>query len=181
MILLGIADRMVPADQVEALRRGIETFLTASQLTLVDMGQATATFKRSQAIAATLPEPSAHLMRYVNERNTKALGAELLPVLERIDAYPPALSAERSPAPAAPVYLLHGTDDTVIPAVETRLLARIAASARRRRAPAAQRAHHARGGGQGRRGRRDVGADQILDGTTRGVTRRSPAFSNAAR
>jgi acetyl esterase/lipase len=87
------------------------------------MGQATATFKRSQAIAATLPEPSAHLMRYVNERNTKGLGAELLPVLERIDAYPAALSAERSPAPAAPVYLLHGTDDTVIPAVETRLLA----------------------------------------------------------
>ena len=123
VILLGIADRMVPTDQVEALRGGIETFLTASQLTLVDMGQATATFTRSQAIAATLPEPSAHLMRYVNERNTKALGAELLPVLERIDAYPPALSAERSPAPAAPVYLLHGTDDTVIPAVETRLLA----------------------------------------------------------
>jgi fermentation-respiration switch protein FrsA (DUF1100 family) len=123
VILLGIADRMVPADQLEALRGGIETFLTASQLTLVDMGQATATFNRSQAIAATLPEPSAHLMRYVNERNTKALGAELLPVLERIDAYPPALSAERSPVPAAPVYLLHGTDDSVIPAVETRLLA----------------------------------------------------------
>ncbi len=62
-------------------------------------------------------------MRYVNDRNTKALGAELLPVLDRIDAYPPALSAEQSPPPAAPVYLLHGTDDTVIPAVETRLLA----------------------------------------------------------
>ena len=123
VILLGIADRMVPADQVDALRRGIETFLTASQLTLVDMAQAKATFERSQAIAATLPEPSAHLMRYVNERNTTALGAELLPVLERIDAYPPALSAEQSAAPAAPVYLLHGTDDTVIPAVETRLLA----------------------------------------------------------
>ena len=64
-------------------------------------------------------------MRYVNERNTKALGAELLPVLDRIGAeeYPPALSAEQSPPPQAPVYLLHGTDDTVIPAVETRLLA----------------------------------------------------------
>ncbi len=51
VILLGIADRMVPPDQVDALRRGIETFLTASQLTLVDMNQAQATFKQSQAIA----------------------------------------------------------------------------------------------------------------------------------
>jgi dienelactone hydrolase len=123
VILLGIADRMVPPDQVDALRRGIETFLTASQLTLIDMNEAKATFEHSQAIAKTLPEPSAHLMRYVNDRNTKALGAELLPVLDRIDVYPPALSAERSPSPAAPVYLLHGTEDTVIPAVETRLLA----------------------------------------------------------
>jgi predicted esterase len=65
-------------------------------------------------------------MRHVNERNTRALGAELLPVLERIGAeeYPPSMSAEHSPPPAAPVYLLHGSDDTVIPAVETRLLAR---------------------------------------------------------
>lgn len=124
VILLGLADRMVPPDQVAPLKRGLETFLTASQLTLVDMGQATATFKQSQAIAAALPEPSRTLMRYVNERNTRALGAELVPVLDRIGAeeYPPALSAEQSPAPTAPVYLLHGTDDTVIPAVETRLL-----------------------------------------------------------
>ena len=125
MILLGLADRIVPTEQVAPLRRGLETFLTASQLTLVDMAQAQSTFKESQAIAAALPEPSGHLMRYVNERNTKALGAELLPVLERIGAeeYPPSLSAEHSPVPSAPVYLLHGIDDTVIPAVETRLLA----------------------------------------------------------
>ncbi|MBK5298623.1 MAG: hypothetical protein JJE40_15830, partial [Vicinamibacteria bacterium] len=108
VILLGLADRMVPRDQVDALRGGLETFLTASQLTLVDMNKATATFKQSQAIAASLPEPSATLMRYVNERNTKALGAELLPVLDRIGAeeYPPSLSAEHSPLPTAPVYLL---------------------------------------------------------------------------
>ena len=126
VILLGLADRIVPADQVDPLRRGLETFLTASQLTLVDMNQATATFRESQAIAATLPEPSGTLMRHVNERNTRALGAELLPVLERIGAeeYPPPMSPEQSPAPAAPVYLLHGTDDTVIPSVESTLLAR---------------------------------------------------------
>jgi len=126
VILIGIADRVVPAGQVDALRRGLETFLTASQLTLVDMELAKKTFTESQAIAASLPEPSKTLMEYVNARNTKALGARLLPVLDRIgdQEYPPALSAEHSPSPAAPVYLLHGADDTVIPAVETQLLAR---------------------------------------------------------
>jgi hypothetical protein len=35
----------------------------------------------------------------------------------------PALSPERAPtAPAAPVFLLHGSDDNVIPSVETVLL-----------------------------------------------------------
>jgi hypothetical protein len=126
VILLGLADRMVPPAQVGPLRTGLETFLTASQLTLVDMDEATETFRKSQAIAATLPEPSGRLMRLVNQRDTRALGDELLPVLDRIGAeeYPPSLSAEHSPPPAAPVYLLHGADDTVIPAVETQLLAR---------------------------------------------------------
>jgi dienelactone hydrolase len=123
VILIGLADRVVPPDQVEPLRRGLETFLTASQLTLVDMDEAVAPFEQSKRIAETLPEPSATLMRMVNERDTNALGARLLPVLEGIEVYPASLSPELSPAPEAPVYLLHGTDDTVIPSVETRLLA----------------------------------------------------------
>lgn len=126
VILIGLADRMVPAEQVQPLRRGLETFLTASQLTLVDMELAKKTFAESQAIAASLPEPSKTLMEHVNARDIAALGARLLPVLDRIgdEEYPPALSAEKSPVPHAPVYLLHGADDTVIPAVETTLLAR---------------------------------------------------------
>jgi dienelactone hydrolase len=126
VILIGLADRMVPDAQVAPLRRGLETFLTASQLTLVDMELAKKTFAESQAIAASLPDPSRTLMEYVNARDTAALGARLLPVLDRIgdEEYPPALSAERSPPPTAPVYLLHGADDTVIPAVESTLLAR---------------------------------------------------------
>lgn len=123
VILNGVADRMVPPDQVAALRRGIETFLTASQLTLVDMNRARATYQESKRIAATLPEPSATLMRMVNERDTRALGAQLLPIVEHIEVYPDSISPERSPAPTAPVYLLHGAGDTVIPAVETLLLA----------------------------------------------------------
>jgi dienelactone hydrolase len=123
VVLLGAADKVVPPDQVEALRHGIETFLHASQLTLVDMAQARAVYDDSKAIAATLPEPSATLMKMVNNRDTKALGARLLPIVSDIGAYPPSLSPEGSTPPSAPVFLLHGTDDTVIPAVETLLLA----------------------------------------------------------
>ena len=63
------------------------------------------------------------LMKAVNDRDVKGLGAHLLPVLDTID-YPPSLSPEESAPPTAPVYLLHGLDDTVIPSVETLLLAR---------------------------------------------------------
>ena len=74
MILYAAADRVVPADQVAPLREGIETFLLASQLTLVDMDQANATFPKAREMAKTLPEPSATLLTYVNDRNVKALG-----------------------------------------------------------------------------------------------------------
>jgi dienelactone hydrolase len=123
VILLGAADRVVPPEQVAPLRHGIETFLRASQLTLVDIAQARAVYDESKAIAATLPEPAATLMKMVNDRNTKALGARLLPIVSDSSLYPPSLSPEGSTAPSAPVFLLHGTDDTVIPAVETLLLA----------------------------------------------------------
>jgi hypothetical protein len=62
-------------------------------------------------------------MKLVNDRNTKELGARLVPVLDAITLYPPSMSPETSPPPQAPVFLLHGTDDTVIPAVESLLLA----------------------------------------------------------
>lgn len=122
VILVGIADRMVPPEQVEPLRRGVVTFLTASQLDPIDKGKAAPVFAEARQIASQLPEPSASLMRAVNERDVKGLGARLLPVLDGI-TYPASLSPAASPAPRAPVFLLHGTDDTVIPSVETLLLA----------------------------------------------------------
>ncbi len=123
VILLGVADRVVPPDQVDALRAGIETYLTASQLTLVDMTKAKAVYEESKRLAEALPEPARDLMRMVNERDTKDLGARLFPVVDRDVPYPPSLSPDQSPPPSAPVFLLHGADDTVVPAVETVLLA----------------------------------------------------------
>jgi dienelactone hydrolase len=124
VILDSLADQgMVPPDQVVPLRTGIEMFLYASQLTLVNMDQANATFEQARHYARTLPEPAATFMGYVNDRNVKQLGPRLVPYLEALGADSPALSADRAVAvPAAPVFLLHGSGDTVIPATESVLL-----------------------------------------------------------
>jgi acetyl esterase/lipase len=112
----------VPPEQAPALREAIGTFLFASQLTLVDMGQANAAFARAREMAAALPEPSATYMTYVNDRNVEALGRVMRPHIA-LDA-DPAASPERAPAvPSAPVFLLHGDGDTVIPTAESVVLA----------------------------------------------------------
>ena len=123
--LLSFADRVVPANQVEALRSGIMTFITASSLDMVDKTKAAAEFSRAREMASALPEPSRTLMTYVNDRAVDKLGPVLLPVIEKIDdpVALAALSPERATPPAAPVFLLHGAEDNVIPSVETVLLA----------------------------------------------------------
>jgi dienelactone hydrolase len=125
VILYGLADQgIVPAGQVVPLRKGVETFLLASQLTLRDMNQANAEFQHARDYATTLPEPAATYMTYVNDRNVKKLGPALVPYLGALGADSPALSADRAPfPPTAPVFLLHGSGDTVIPAAESVQLA----------------------------------------------------------
>jgi dienelactone hydrolase len=124
VVLYGLADSgIVPADQVEPLRRGIETFLLASQLTLVSLEQADAGFAKAREMAAALPEPSRTLLTWVNERNVGRLGPAVLPYLPKAGS-DGALSPERVSVPTgAPIYLIHGIDDTVIPAAESALLA----------------------------------------------------------
>lgn len=125
VVLLTFADRVVPRAQVEPLRRGIAVYLRASSLTLVDMKLAEAEFAHARTYAATLDEPARTLMTYVNDRAVDKLGPLLLPIVDGLDANPAglALSPERAAPPRAPVFLLHGTEDTVIPSVETVLLA----------------------------------------------------------
>ena len=122
VILLNVADQLVPPEQVEPLRAAIRTFLRASHLTLTDGALAEQTFARARTLQAELPGPASTLMGHVNTRNVAALGAVLLPYVKDFAA-DPALSPARSPAPGSPVYLLHGAGDTVIPAMESALLA----------------------------------------------------------
>jgi len=125
VVLLSLADRVVPPDQVAALSRGIDGFLLASSLALTDRARALQVFEEMKAYAGTLPEPSRTLMTYVNDRAVDKLGPILLPIADALKDHPgmPALSAERAAPPLAPVLLLHGVDDNVIPSVETVLLA----------------------------------------------------------
>ena len=123
VVLYGLADSgIVPADQVAALREGVYTFLHASQLTLVDMDRAMATFAKARQMADAMPEPSRTYMTYVNDRAVSQLGQVLVPLLDTFRADDPALSPALAALPAAPVYLLHGDGDTVIPTAESALL-----------------------------------------------------------
>jgi dienelactone hydrolase len=122
IILLGVADRVVPAEQDAPLREAILAFLHASHVDMFDKPQAEREFQAARGMAAALPEPARTLMGLVNDRDVGRLGPIVLPHVG-VMGRNPALSPARSPAPRAPVYLLHGVDDNVIPAVESLLLA----------------------------------------------------------
>jgi dienelactone hydrolase len=122
VLLHQAADLVVPRDQVDLLRRGVETFLYASALARIDQERALEVYHAGLSFQEQLSEPSATLMKQVNDRDVAALGKRLVPFLDRL-GQDPALSPDRSAPPSAPVYLLHGADDNVIPAVESELLA----------------------------------------------------------
>lgn len=123
VLLLNLADRLVPPAQVPPLTEAVLAFLRASNLTLHDARQAEEAFARARALQSGLPEPAASLAAAVNARDVERLGAALLPHVEAF-AREDGLSPERSPPPASPVYLLHGEGDAVVPASEAELLAR---------------------------------------------------------
>jgi dienelactone hydrolase len=122
IILLGVADRVVPTVQVEPLRTAILEFLHASHLDMYDKAKAAEAFEHARMLTNALPEPARTLMQYVNNRDVAHLGPVLLAHVTALGG-DPALSPERSAPPNVPVYLLHGMDDNVIPAVESSLLA----------------------------------------------------------
>jgi dienelactone hydrolase len=122
IVLLRAADLVVPPGQAPQLRDAILSYLEASRLDMVDKPKAALEFARAKELAKALAEPSRTYMNYVNTRDVARLGPILLPHLGQLEG-DPALSPERSDPPSAPVYLLHGADDNVVPAIESNLLA----------------------------------------------------------
>ena len=122
VILLAGLHHFAPPDQVEPLRHAIVTFLDASSLDVTDPAKSAVLFEDARRLGDALPEPAREVMGWVNRRDVKTLGPKLLPYLEELGGAD-ALSPERSPATSAPVFLLHGSRDNVIPYTETPLLA----------------------------------------------------------
>jgi dienelactone hydrolase len=126
IILLGVlgvdGEHVVPEGQKTPLRQAILAFLDASHLDMVDKPRAKLAFDHARALAKNLDEPARTLMGYINDRSVDKLGPILVPHLKLLSG-DEALSPARESRPAAAVFLLHGTDDNVIPAIESRLLA----------------------------------------------------------
>jgi pimeloyl-ACP methyl ester carboxylesterase len=121
--LLNLGDHIVPAAQFPPLQEAITEFLRASSIDRLAPVRAQAVFAHARQLGEGMPEPSRTLMGYVSDRNVDKLGEALRPILAGLEL-PPDLSPARSPTPTAPVFLLHGADDSVVPASEMVWLAR---------------------------------------------------------
>ena len=123
ILLRAALPKLVPSTQLAAVDRALVAYLDASSVRATEPDRADALLEESAAIAAGLEEPARSIMRAVTDRDLAALGPRLLPWIEELGS-DPALSPERSAPPRAPVFLVHGLDDTVIPSTETLMLAR---------------------------------------------------------
>jgi hypothetical protein len=121
VLLVGVAPRAVPAAQVQPLRDAV-----AQHLETLGPGRASqrggSGEVRARDTAQQLAEPSATLLRYLADRDVVHLGVRLLP---HVGAYggDPALSPARSPKPVVPTFLLHSSEDNIVPEVESEYLA----------------------------------------------------------
>jgi dienelactone hydrolase len=122
VIVLAAISRLVPPDQLAVAEGAVTAFLDASSLDSTDRPRATALFATLAAETQRLPEPSRTLIDQVHRRDVAGLGARVAPWIEELGGAA-ALSPMRSPAARAPVFLLHGRDDNVVPTSETPLLA----------------------------------------------------------
>jgi acetyl esterase/lipase len=71
--------------------------------------------------AAALAEPAHALAAMALAADVKGLGSRLLPYVDALGGAT-ALSPDKSPVPTAPVFILHGADDTLVPSSEAAAL-----------------------------------------------------------
>lgn len=123
ILLTNMAEDVVPPAQVAPLRAAVHQFLHASHVDMFDKPQAAREFATAVEMEATLPPDARAFMHLVNTRDVPGLGRHLLPHLHKW-GQDPALSPVASPAPTAPVFVMHAQGDDVIPDSEAPALAR---------------------------------------------------------
>jgi pimeloyl-ACP methyl ester carboxylesterase len=122
IVALAAVPSLVPASQASDLERAILLYLQASVDESPDQHQASALLAEARRKGDAMPEPSRSIMAWINDRDVAALGRAIAPLIPEL-ARDPALSPERSPATRAPVFLVQGLEDNVIPPSETPQLA----------------------------------------------------------
>jgi acetyl esterase/lipase len=119
VILHSVTPRVVPPDQVGQVEHATTRFLAAlAQPPAV--GDPLLAQLRDET--RSLPEPASSVVRHMLDADAAGLCRLLSPHINDV-AGDPALSPERSPPARAPVFLLHGEDDRLIPTTETPRLA----------------------------------------------------------
>jgi dienelactone hydrolase len=119
VLLLAVAPEVVPADQVAQLELGTTQFLHALAQ---PPERGNPLLDELSATAQAWPEPATGLVRLLLDGDAAGLCRAATPHIAGI-AGDPALSPERAPMPRAPVFLLHGDADRLIPSTETLRLA----------------------------------------------------------
>ena len=123
VVAYAAVDRLVPPEQAGPLARGIRTFLDASLEAGRGRPEAAGLLADARAQADALSEPARRILQGVIVRDREYVGRLLEPWTDELAAVP-GLSPERSAATGAPVFLLHGITDNVIPSSETPMLGR---------------------------------------------------------
>ncbi len=123
ILLTNLAGDLVPAAQVAPLRAAVHQFLHASHVDMFDKAQAQVEFERARAMEQTLPDNARSFMYLVNTRHTGELGKRILPYIDRWGQEAD-LSPVKSPAPTAPVAVMHAHGDNVVPDSEAAALGR---------------------------------------------------------
>lgn len=122
VVALTMADRLVPADQLAGFTENVRKFLDASLDDGANVELARRLMAELQTDIPQLPEPSRSLATAIAERDVETVGRSVLPFVTDFGNNP-ALSPALAPIPDAPVFLLHGADDVVIPSTEAALTA----------------------------------------------------------
>ena len=120
---LAAAPHLLQPPVQRAFADALRTYLEAS----LDASPEQATFQRlrteARAAALQLPDAERRVLLAITDRDVAAAGPWVQPAIPALAA-DRGLSPEASPATMAPVFLLHGVDDNVIPSTETGLVAR---------------------------------------------------------